>query len=67
MLALAISLFLGKRRGHGTTQLAYRPHSTVLVVLGTVFLWIGWFGFNGGVSRFTIIYILKRRVKSIHF
>ncbi|TIB69675.1 ammonium transporter [Wallemia mellicola] len=46
--ALAISFFLGKRRGHGTLQLAYRPHSPVLVFLGTVFLWIGWFGFNGG-------------------
>jgi ammonium transporter, Amt family len=24
------------------------PHNVVNVVLGTAFLWIGWFGFNGG-------------------
>ncbi|KAH9968254.1 ammonium transporter [Russula dissimulans] len=46
--ALAISIYLGKRRGYGTPRLAYKPHSSVLVVLGTVFLWFGWFGFNGG-------------------
>ena len=27
---------------------AYRPRSTTYVVLGTVLLWFGWFGFNGG-------------------
>ncbi|TKY87695.1 hypothetical protein EX895_003276 [Sporisorium graminicola] len=46
--ALAISIFLGKRKGYGTEQLAYRPHNVAYVVLGTVFLWFGWFGFNGG-------------------
>lgn len=46
--ALAISVFLGKRRGYGTDRLAYKPHNTTYVVLGTVFLWFGWFGFNGG-------------------
>jgi len=46
--ALAYSYMLGKRRGHGTQELAYRPHSVALIVLGTVFLWIGWFGFNAG-------------------
>ena len=46
--ALAISVFLGKRRGWGTEKLAYRPHSVSHVVIGTVFLWFGWFGFNGG-------------------
>jgi Amt family ammonium transporter len=25
-----------------------KPQNVVLVVLGTAFLWIGWFGFNGG-------------------
>lgn len=45
---LAISIFLGKRRGYGTERLAYKPHNTTYVVLGTVFLWFGWFGFNGG-------------------
>jgi len=46
--ALAISLYLGKRRGYGTERLAYKPHNTTYVVLGTIFLWFGWFGFNGG-------------------
>ncbi|KAF5383064.1 hypothetical protein D9615_004824 [Tricholomella constricta] len=46
--ALAISIFLGKRRGYGTARLAYKPQNTTYVVLGTVFLWFGWFGFNGG-------------------
>lgn len=44
--ALAISIYLGKRRGYGTERLAYKPHNTTFVVLGTVFLWQGWFGFN---------------------
>ena len=39
---------LGKRRGYGTERLAYNPHNTTYVVLGTCFLWFGWFGFNGG-------------------
>jgi len=46
--ALAISLYLGKRTGYGTEKLAYKPHNTTYVILGTVFLWFGWFGFNGG-------------------
>ncbi len=46
--ALAYSLMLGKRRGHGTRELNYRPHNIAFVVLGTVLIWLGWFGFNGG-------------------
>ncbi|ANB13333.1 ammonium permease MEP3 [Sugiyamaella lignohabitans] len=46
--ALAYSLVLGKRLGHGTEQLNYRPHNTILVVIGTSLLWAGWFGFNAG-------------------
>lgn len=46
--ALAYSLMLGKRRGHGTFELNFRPHNTVMVVIGTLFLWVGWFGFNAG-------------------
>ncbi|KZP10914.1 Rh-like protein/ammonium transporter [Athelia psychrophila] len=45
---LTISIYLGKRRGWGTERLAYKPHNTNYVVLGTVFLWFRWFGFNGG-------------------
>lgn len=46
--ALALSIYLGKRRGYGTERLAYKPHNVTYVILGTVFLWVGWFGFNGG-------------------
>lgn len=46
--SLAIAIYLGKRRGYGTERLAYKPHNTTYIVLGTVFLWFGWFGFNGG-------------------
>lgn len=46
--ALAYSMMLGKRRGHGTHELNYRPHNVTHIVIGTVFLWIGWFGFNAG-------------------
>ena len=46
--ALAYSIMLGKRRGHGTHELNYRPHNVTMIVIGTVFLWVGWFGFNAG-------------------
>lgn len=46
--AVAYCIYLGKRRGYGTEKLAYRPNSVQNVVLGTVLLWFGWFGFNGG-------------------
>ncbi|KAF4336300.1 DNA polymerase IV [Fusarium beomiforme] len=46
--ALAYSMMLGKRSGHGTHELNYRPHNTTHIVTGTVFLWVGWFGFNAG-------------------
>ena len=46
--ALAYSMVLGKRRGHGTQELNYRPHNVSHIVVGTVFMWVGWFGFNAG-------------------
>lgn len=46
--ALAISIFLGRRKGYGTEMLAYRPHNVSYIVIGTMLLWFGWFGFNGG-------------------
>ena len=46
---LAYSLMLGKRAGYDRNHgLPYRPHNVTNVVLGTVLLWAGWFGFNGG-------------------
>ncbi|RUS33985.1 ammonium transporter AmtB-like domain-containing protein [Jimgerdemannia flammicorona] len=44
--SLAYALILGKRQGHGTEE--FKPHNMAHVVLGTAFLWFGWFGFNGG-------------------
>ncbi|RKF71304.1 Ammonium transporter 1 [Golovinomyces cichoracearum] len=49
--ALAYSIMLGKRRGHGTHELNYRPHNVTHIVIGTVFLWVGWFGFNAGSAN----------------
>lgn len=46
--AFAYSLALGHRKGHGTNELNYRPHNVTHIVIGTVFLWVGWFGFNAG-------------------
>ncbi|SMR45432.1 unnamed protein product [Zymoseptoria tritici ST99CH_3D1] len=46
--ALAYSYMLGPRTGHGTPALNYRPHNVTHIVIGTVFLWVGWFGFNAG-------------------
>ncbi|KAI9857232.1 MAG: ammonium transporter Amt1 [Vezdaea acicularis] len=46
--ALAYSIMLGKRRGHGTHELNFRPHNVAHVIIGTVFMWVGWFGFNAG-------------------
>ena len=42
--ALAYSLMLRTRTG----ELNYPPHNASHIVLGTVLLWVGWFGFNGG-------------------
>lgn len=45
---LMISYYLGPRKGYGTERLLFKPHNVSHVVLGTVFLWVGWLGFNGG-------------------
>ncbi|KAL4776753.1 ammonium transporter AmtB-like domain-containing protein [Aspergillus nidulans var. acristatus] len=45
--ALAYAVVLGKRKGYPDATMK-RPHNTTLVFLGTVFIWTGWLGFNGG-------------------
>ena len=45
--ALAYAFVLGKRK-HSGDKSHGKPHNTTLVFLGTVLIWFGWFGFNGG-------------------
>lgn len=44
--ALILCLMLGKRLGFGREPMP--PHSTVLCMVGTGMLWVGWYGFNAG-------------------
>lgn len=44
--ALILCLILGKRIGFGREHMP--PHSTVLCMVGTGMLWVGWYGFNAG-------------------
>lgn len=44
--ALAAALFIGRRRGYGST--AFIPHNLPMTLTGAALLWFGWFGFNAG-------------------
>ena len=44
--ALTLAVVIGARHGNG--KLTYQPHNIPFVMLGTLFLWLGWFGFNAG-------------------
>ncbi|GBL42658.1 putative ammonium transporter MTH_661 [Verrucomicrobiota bacterium] len=44
--ALLLCIVVGPRQGFGKRSMA--PHSMVLCVAGTGFLWAGWYGFNAG-------------------
>jgi Amt family ammonium transporter len=43
---LMCALFLGKRKGYGTENMA--PSNLVYTMIGASLLWVGWFGFNAG-------------------
>jgi Amt family ammonium transporter len=43
---LVCAIFLGKRVGYGTENMA--PYNLVYAVIGASLLWVGWFGFNAG-------------------
>ncbi|KAJ4410849.1 hypothetical protein N0V91_001778 [Didymella pomorum] len=45
--ALAYAFVLGKRLPKGE-KIHSRAHNPTLVFIGTVFIWFGWYGFNGG-------------------
>src|SRR5688572_24507742 len=44
--ALAMTLVIGPRLGHGKVPMP--PHSLGLTLIGAGLLWFGWFGFNAG-------------------
>lgn len=49
--ALAYAFICGKRHDPDAEEKGlpmFKPHSVTSVVFGTIFLWFGWFGFNGG-------------------
>jgi Amt family ammonium transporter len=43
---LVCAIYLGKRSGYGTENMA--PHNLVYSLTGASLLWVGWFGFNAG-------------------
>ncbi|MFB2538890.1 MULTISPECIES: ammonium transporter [unclassified Acinetobacter] len=43
---LVLAYMLGQRMGLGRESMA--PHNLTLTIIGACFLWVGWFGFNGG-------------------
>lgn len=45
---LAYAAVLGKRKAAGDKKVEKKAHNVTLVFLGTVLIWFGWFGFNGG-------------------
>jgi Amt family ammonium transporter len=44
--ALAAVFVIGPRKGYGKES--FMPHNLPMTLIGTGFLWFGWFGFNGG-------------------
>ncbi|KAI8840803.1 ammonium transporter 1 [Chytriomyces cf. hyalinus JEL632] len=45
---LVLALMLGNRSDYG--EKAYEAHNPTFVYIGTILMWFGWMGFNGGSS-----------------
>lgn len=45
---LMTSLVVGRREGYGEKK--FTPNNMLHTITGACFLWVGWFGFNGGSS-----------------
>ena len=45
---LVTSLVVGRRQGYGEKK--FTPNNILHTITGACFLWVGWFGFNGGSS-----------------
>jgi len=43
---LMSTIVVGNRKGFGVDK--FDPHNTLVTLMGASFLWVGWFGFNGG-------------------
>lgn len=48
MSGLVTSMVVGKRYGYGEQR--FTPNNMLQTITGACFLWVGWFGFNGGSS-----------------
>merc|ERR1711988_807003 len=46
--ALVGAIIVGPRKGRFESGDDFAPHSLPLIVLGTLILWFGWYGFNCG-------------------
>jgi len=50
MSGLMSSFIVGKRHGYDDESHKFTPNNMMHTITGACFLWIGWFGFNGGSS-----------------
>lgn len=48
--ALVMAMMLG-RRSYLKSNEQFHPHNLSLVMIGLAFMWVGWFGFNGGSAH----------------
>jgi Amt family ammonium transporter len=57
--ALLLCLILGPRIGFGKKSMA--PRSMVLCAIGTGMLWVGWYGFDAGSARPSLLTVLRHK------